>query len=101
MLLGPPWGGPAYINTPVYSLAHIQPPFLPLFAAARRVSCQVVAILPRNTSVAELRALAPDEPIEIEEQYLNRKLKTVTVYWGTLAKAPELRRFRTRKQPAL
>ncbi len=99
VLLCPPWGGPEYIHADTYDLRHLTPPIGPVFAAARRVSLSVAAVLPRNTSVVQLRKLAPDDCVEIEEQYLNHKFKTVAVYWGALVAAPALHRFRRLLQP--
>jgi hypothetical protein len=52
-----------------------------MFAAARRVTSNVCMLLPRNTSLDQLRALAPDSSMEVEEHILNKKFKTIAVYW--------------------
>lgn len=52
VFLSPPWGGPAYLNEPVYELEEMLQPFplSVLLAAARKISLNVAAFLPRNSN---------------------------------------------------
>ena len=50
---------------------------------AARAAPNVVNLLPRNTSYSGLcDGTVPYPPCEIEENYLDQKLKTVTAYYG-------------------
>lgn len=52
VFLSPPWGGPAYLSQPVYELEEmLQPvPLSQLLAAARKISLNVAAFLPKNSN---------------------------------------------------
>ena len=57
-----------------------------LFEHARAACKSVAYFLPRNTPPEQLAALAPPtETVEVEDHYLNRKLKTRIAYYGHLA----------------
>ena len=51
---------------------------------ARMASHNIAYFLPRNVDSVQLLALAPDSRCEVEGNYLNAKLKTVTAYYGDL-----------------
>ena len=54
-----------------------------LKAACSTIAENTVYYLPRNTDVTQLIQLAgPGGHVEVEQQVLNRKLKTVTAYYG-------------------
>lgn len=89
VFLSPPWGGPEYINDECYSLDSIQP--VDGFTLFRRVSLElsrnIVYFLPRNTNVKHMQQLLLDDDsdtLEIEQQMLSGKLKTLALYFGEL-----------------
>lgn len=57
-----------------------------LFRSASRITPNIVYYLPRNVEICQLAELAGNgNTFELEEMYLNSKLKVVTVYFGKLA----------------
>uniref|UniRef100_A0A4X2LMU5 Trimethylguanosine synthase n=1 Tax=Vombatus ursinus TaxID=29139 RepID=A0A4X2LMU5_VOMUR len=64
VFLSPPWGGPDY---------------------ATMITNNIVYFLPRNADVDQVASLAgPGGQVEIEQNFLNNKLKTITAYFGDL-----------------
>lgn len=62
-----------------------------IFKNAIKVTPNVVYFLPKNTSKVDIAKLAliskengGSELCEIEENYINEKLKTITLYFGSL-----------------
>lgn len=105
VFLSPPWGGPAYQNSKTFDLKSMIPPplsALEMFRAARQVTPNVVFFLPRNVDAAQVAGLPAagtaleagekpaantfgvdfDDTCELEKQFLNGKLKTITAYFG-------------------
>lgn len=104
VFLSPPWGGPSYLESTTFDLnAMIPPPLsaLGMFRAAREVTPNVVFFLPRNVDAAQVAGLPAaaaledgetraangvgfgfDDTCELEKQFLNGKLKTITAYFG-------------------
>ena len=87
--LAPPWGGPSYIanadaaNSRSVSALITDPcDGAELFRAAAAVTANVVYSLPRNVDAASVGELA--RPVEVERNYINGKLKTVTAYFGCM-----------------
>ncbi|KAF1320260.1 Trimethylguanosine synthase, partial [Globisporangium splendens] len=88
VFLSPPWGGLHYSRDHfrldemlVKGVSGVE-----LFAKARQVTPNIAYYLPKATPDHELEALAPDELVECEKMYLNKQLKVVTAYYGTLAR---------------
>lgn len=96
----PPWGGPDYLSRgqthvsperhPEYSLANVKPVHgADLFHLSRKITQNVAYFLPRNTNLDEISALltesAPEENVEVEEEWVGTKLKALTCYFGGLA----------------
>lgn len=95
--LSPPWGGPDYLTYESYSLAQMTPDG---FEIARRVADRVTKnisfLLPRNFDMGELPSLSSivyqndvgggemEKSVEIEENMLYKKVKTLTAYFGHL-----------------
>ncbi|CAL1529499.1 unnamed protein product [Lymnaea stagnalis] len=86
VFLSPPWGGPEYLSKDVYDLdnmagfnaAH-------LMEVSRNITDNIAFFLPRNTDSEKLTALAGvGKQVEIEQNFLNKKLKTITAYFGEL-----------------
>lgn len=81
VFLSPPWGGPSYADVP-FDLAVFQR----IITLAKQVSHNVAILVPRNIDCDQARQLFGR--CEIEYNYLGAppKLKTVTIYFGELAK---------------
>ena len=109
VFLSPPWGGPEYLNAPVYSLARTRPePAAELFRLARLLTPNVAFYVPRNTALEDVALLLPEsvpangiggdeeggtaasaERVEVEEEWMGTKLKALTCYFGGLAQGQE------------
>ncbi|KAI9343480.1 RNA cap guanine-N2 methyltransferase-domain-containing protein [Zopfochytrium polystomum] len=91
VFLSPPWGGPSYVNEEVYcinSMMSINGDAL--FRAAAAIAPNVIYYMPRNVNRDQLAALAgPAGVCEIEEVYLNGRLKVLAAYYGDLVVATE------------
>lgn len=89
VFLSPPWGGPDYLNQPYYTLNSIKCPIdgREVLDLALKVTSNVAYLLPRNTSLRHITEVAQGKRCEVEDQYLNHKLKTKTVYFGTFYKS--------------
>uniref|UniRef100_A0A2M3Z1H2 Trimethylguanosine synthase n=1 Tax=Anopheles braziliensis TaxID=58242 RepID=A0A2M3Z1H2_9DIPT len=87
VFLSPPWGGPSYMKDEVYDLEKslLPLPATDLMRAAQQVSHNVVLYLPRNSNTQQLTMLAgPNGAVEIEQNFLDRKLIALTAYYGDL-----------------
>ncbi|KFB41356.1 hypothetical protein ZHAS_00008936 [Anopheles sinensis] len=87
IFLSPPWGGPSYLKDEVYDLEQslLPVPASELMRAAQRVSKNVAMYLPRNSNTQQLTMLAgPNGAVEIEQNFLDRKLIALTAYYGDL-----------------
>ncbi|KAL3870114.1 hypothetical protein ACJMK2_042726 [Sinanodonta woodiana] len=72
VFLSPPWGGPQYLEAEIFELA-------------KTVSKNIALFVPRNADADQLVSLAgPGGKVEIEQNFLNNKLKTITAYYGEL-----------------
>ncbi|KAI9571991.1 Tgs1 protein [Boletus coccyginus] len=108
VFLSPPWGGPDYMlqgiddeelvsesdaspeRHPEFSLASIKPLHgADLFHLTRKITHNVAYFLPRNTNLGEISGLltdsAPEEKVEVEEEWMGTKLKALTCFFGGLA----------------
>ena len=88
VLLAPPWGGVDYAKKEKFHLSDL-PEGLDgsfLFGLARKVTRNVVFVLPRTIDRREVAELAdPGEMVEFVEGYVDNHLKMVIVYFGDLA----------------
>lgn len=88
VLLAPPWGGVDYAKKEEFHLSDL-PEGLDgsfLFRLARKVTRNVVFVLPRTINRREVAQLAdPGEMVEFVEGYVDKHLKMVIVYFGELA----------------
>ncbi|NXY01820.1 TGS1 synthase, partial [Pteruthius melanotis] len=82
VFLSPPWGGPDYATAEIFDIqAMICPDGYPL----RKITNNIVYFLPRNADINQVASLAgPGGKVEIEQNFLNNKLKTITAYFGDL-----------------
>uniref|UniRef100_A0A4W6CBP3 Trimethylguanosine synthase n=1 Tax=Lates calcarifer TaxID=8187 RepID=A0A4W6CBP3_LATCA len=84
VFLSPPWGGPDYLTAEVSSLTLAT---FEIFRLAKLISNNIVYFLPRNADMDQVASLAgPGGKVEVEQNFLNNKLKTVTAYFGSLIK---------------
>ncbi|XP_047662692.1 trimethylguanosine synthase isoform X2 [Tachysurus fulvidraco] len=86
VFLSPPWGGPEYLSADVFNIkTMMSPDGFEIFRLARMISENVVYFLPRNTDMEQIASLAgPGGKVEVEQNFLNNKLKTITAYFGSL-----------------
>lgn len=85
MFLSPPWGGPQYLEDELFDLKGING--YEIIESARKVSRNLAVLLPRNSDLRQLLELAgPSGSCEVEKNYLNGKVKTLTVYFGDIIK---------------
>lgn len=83
IFLSPPWGGPDYLSKEIYNIEDMGIFGLKAFRLAKQVTENLAYFLPRNTAVEELMQLAgPGNRVEIEQNLLNNKVKTITAYYG-------------------
>lgn len=86
LFLSPPWGGPEYASAPTYSLDQIQLKGgvggKEMMRRVLEVCPSVCVLLPRNVDLRELAEVGGGRKCEVEENVLNYKLKTITVYYG-------------------
>ncbi|KAL0917461.1 hypothetical protein M5K25_012523 [Dendrobium thyrsiflorum] len=86
VFLSPPWGGPDYARMQTYDMSLLRPrEGYYLFKIASLIAAKVVMFLPRNVNLAQLvdLSLLADPPwnLEVEKNYLNGKLKSITAYF--------------------
>ncbi|KAK1879371.1 Trimethylguanosine synthase [Dissostichus eleginoides] len=75
VFLSPPWGGPDYLTAEIFRLAKL-------------ISDNIVYFLPRNADMDQIASLAgAGGKVEVEQNILNNKLKTLTAYFGSLIKS--------------
>ncbi|CAF1477308.1 unnamed protein product [Rotaria magnacalcarata] len=86
--LSPPWGGPSYGTIDIFDLEkNIELNGFRIFEVAKAITPNVVYFLPRNVNVEQVISLMDDKSsLELEQNFLNNRLKTITAYFGDLAK---------------
>ena len=85
VFLSPPWGGPDYMRKEIYDLEENLLPVAAsqLLSETRRITQNIAAYLPRNSNTKQLAFLAgPGNAVEIEQNFLDRKLIALTAYYG-------------------
>jgi len=83
VFLAPPWGGPEYLDTEVFNLQDMPINGIDLFEKAKLIANDIAYFVPRNTNADELMKLAGvGGRVEIEQNLLNNKIKTITAYYG-------------------
>ena len=91
VLLAPPWGGVDYSKKEVFRLEDL-PAGLDgreLFATARKLTKNVVFLLPRNVDRRQVAELGDEgEVVEVVEGMIDGVVKMVIVYFGALASSP-------------
>lgn len=88
VFLSPPWGGPSYMkNDTTYDLEeYLQPvPASKLLSETRKITNNIAVFLPRNSNTKQLAIYAgKGNAVEIEQNFLDRKLVALTAYYGNL-----------------
>ncbi|XP_077496502.1 trimethylguanosine synthase 1 isoform X2 [Amblyomma americanum] len=85
VFLSPPWGGPSYQEKGTFDLKDVKPDVFQTFALCRKITHNIALLVPRNTDAEQLAQLAgPGGKVEIEQNLLNNKIKTITAYYGDL-----------------
>lgn len=87
VFLSPPWGGPEYMRNEIYDLEESLQPVAAskLMEETRKITKSIAVYLPRNSNSKQLAFLAgPSNAVEIEQNFLDRKLIALTAYYGDL-----------------
>ncbi|MCD7447814.1 hypothetical protein HAX54_035291 [Datura stramonium] len=90
VFLSPPWGGPAYRAKESFTLDSLKPKNgYSLFQVAQSIAPNVIMYLPRNVDLLQVEELSwlssPPLKVEIEENMLHGRLKSITAYFGDIA----------------
>ncbi|XP_048363938.1 trimethylguanosine synthase isoform X2 [Sphaerodactylus townsendi] len=88
VFLSPPWGGPEYATAEIFDVqTMISPNGYEIFKLSQKITSNIVYFLPRNADIDQIASLAgPGGKVEIEQNFLNNRLKTITAYFGDLIK---------------
>uniref|UniRef100_A0A224YS65 Trimethylguanosine synthase n=1 Tax=Rhipicephalus zambeziensis TaxID=60191 RepID=A0A224YS65_9ACAR len=85
VFLSLPWGGPSYQQKWSFDLGDMEPDLYETFELSRKITDNIAVLLPRNADVDQVTQLAgPGNLVEIEQNMLNKKVKTITAYYGDL-----------------
>ncbi|XP_070798381.1 trimethylguanosine synthase [Pituophis catenifer annectens] len=86
VFLSPPWGGPEYAAAEIFDIqTMISPDGFEIFNLSQKITNNIVYFLPRNADIDQVASLAgPGGKVEIEQNFLNNRLKTITAYFGNL-----------------
>ena len=86
VFLSPPWGGPSYVNAEIFDMkSMIIPDGEMIFHLTKCITNNIAYFLPRNVDIEQVLKLAgPQGKVEVEQNVLNSKVKTITAYFGDL-----------------
>ncbi|XP_050411381.1 trimethylguanosine synthase [Patella vulgata] len=86
VFLSPPWGGPDYLYANTYNLENMGGLNChEIFAKTKKICENIAFFVPRNTNLDQLALLAgPGGKVEVENNIVNKKIKTLTAYYGEL-----------------
>lgn len=88
VFLSPPWGGPAYSKVKDFDIKTMLKPYdgYKLFNVAKQIASRIVMFLPRNVNLNQLAELSlsanPPWSLEVEQNFLNGRLKAITAYFS-------------------
>ncbi|KAI3939019.1 hypothetical protein MKW92_008869 [Papaver armeniacum] len=90
VFLTPPWGGPTYTTVEKFTLDLLQPKDgYSIFQAAQKITPNIIMFLPRNVNLHQVEELSwlssPPLNLQIEENYVEGRLKGITAYFGDTA----------------
>ncbi|XP_071037645.1 trimethylguanosine synthase isoform X2 [Parasteatoda tepidariorum] len=90
VFLSPPWGGPKYLQSKEFDINRIEPDIYKTFEASKKITHNIALFVPRTTVVNQLVQLAGDgKQVEVEQNAVNKKVKTITAYYGDLVLTEE------------
>ncbi|XP_066969831.1 uncharacterized protein Tgs1 [Macrobrachium rosenbergii] len=87
VLLTPPWGGTGYFQERVYDVKKLGGAMdcEKVMQAARLITKNIALYLPRSSNLCQIIELAGlGGAVDLEYNYMNKKLKAVTAYFGKL-----------------
>lgn len=87
VFLSPPWGGPQYLNVDAYDIETMMQPVggTHLYNVSKDITENIAYYVPRNINTDQLVMLAgPGGQVEIEQNFLDKRLVAVTAYYGQL-----------------
>jgi trimethylguanosine synthase len=86
VFISPPWGGPSYQDSELFNVKTMMTPDgYEIFEKASLITKNIGYLVPRNSNISQLLELAgPNGQCEVEQNFLNKKLKTLTAYYGDL-----------------
>uniref|UniRef100_A0A8C5TAG0 Trimethylguanosine synthase n=1 Tax=Malurus cyaneus samueli TaxID=2593467 RepID=A0A8C5TAG0_9PASS len=87
VFLSPPWGGPDYATAEIFDIQTMisLDGYPSQVVLSKKITNNIVYFLPRNVDINQVASLAgPGGKVEIEQNFLNNKLKTITAYFGDL-----------------
>ncbi|XP_052031974.1 trimethylguanosine synthase isoform X2 [Apodemus sylvaticus] len=92
VFLSPPWGGPDYATAETFDIrTMMSPDGFEIFRLSQKITNNIVYFLPKNADIDQVASLAGlGGQVEIEQNFLNKKLKTITAYFGDLIRRPAL-----------
>jgi trimethylguanosine synthase len=91
IFLSPPWGGIDYMNSDECDISKFPINGFNIFNYSLKLTKNIVYFLPRNTNIEQILFMANpgnfvDARVEIEQNFLNYKLTSLTAYFGDLVK---------------
>nr|XP_037273048.1 LOW QUALITY PROTEIN: uncharacterized protein LOC119164953 [Rhipicephalus microplus] len=85
VFLSLPWGGPSYHKKRSFDLRDMEPDLFQTFALCKKITENIAVLLPKNADVDQVAQLAGrGGSVEIEQNMLNKRVKTITAYYGGL-----------------
>lgn len=92
VFLSPPWGGPAYLQSPSFDVGTMMDIDGQLVLdMALQAARSIIYFLPKNSSIESIAGLFKNKSskiFEVEENSLDGRLKSVSVYYGPLFHTP-------------
>ncbi|KAK6336633.1 hypothetical protein TWF718_009429 [Orbilia javanica] len=83
VFLSPPWGGPSYKHDEVFNLEHMTYGGAEIYAAARRISPDLVLYLPRNGDLNQIAKYDPEaKNIKVVHYCLQSRSKAICAFFG-------------------
>jgi trimethylguanosine synthase len=84
VFLSPPWGGPSYLYQKEYDIHEMPIDGQKLFEMAKQITNNIVYFVPRNIIHDQfIRLAGSNGQCEMEETFLDSRLKCWTVYYGS------------------
>ncbi|KAJ6257087.1 Trimethylguanosine synthase [Drechslerella dactyloides] len=84
VFMSPPWGGPSYKHDEVFDLQSMTYGGAEIYAAARKISSEIVMYLPRNGDLNQIARYEPDnDDIKIVHYCLQERSKALCAYFGS------------------